>query len=276
MTTKRRSAGFTLTEMAIVLMVVGLLLGSVLSTVTTQLELRNIRDTQSRLNEIKEALIGYAQATGRLPCPADGTLATGASGAGLEEVVSTSTNVCKSGNKYAVLPWATLGVNETDVWGRRLTYKVTQPLFSDAVDQNTWNTTGQSPDCSSPTPTPTQATFSLCSLGNFTVTTRTAASKTGTSVSSVPVVIISHGKNGYGGYTSGGTQYSVPTLSGYTDEPANATAAATTFYSREISPEASSCSDTSASTNFCEFDDLLAFMPANLLAARMVSAGKLP
>ena len=272
MTPKKRAAGFTLTEIAIVLLVVGLLLGSVLSTVTTQLELRNIRDTQARLTEIKEALIGYAQANGRLPCPANGTLATGASGAGTEAVTGS---VCTSGSQYAVLPWATLGVGETDVWGRRYTYKVVS-TFSDTIAAGTTNTSGQSPDCSSPTPTPTQSSFALCSLGNFTVTTRTAASKTGTSVSNLPLVVISHGKNGYGAYTSGGTQYSGPSLSGYVDEPANATAAATTFYSREISPATSSCSDTTAGSNFCEFDDLLVFIPANLLAARMVSAGKLP
>ena len=271
-----QTAGFTLAEMAIVLIIVGLLLTSVLSTVSTQLDLRNNRETQTRLDQIKEALIGYAQANGRLPCPADGTLATGASGAGLEEVTSTTTYVCKSGNKYAVLPWATLGVTETDVWGRRFTYKVTQPTFSDAIAQISWNTTGQSPSCSAPVPTPTQSSFALCSLGSFTITTRTAASKTGTSVSGVPVVIISHGKNGYGAYTSGGTQYNITAASGYVDEPANATATATTFYSREQSPQTSSCSDTAAGTPFCEFDDLVAYIPANLLAARMVSAGKLP
>lgn len=267
------AAGFTLAEMAIVLVVVGLLLTSVLSTVSTQIEARDIGETQNRLNQIKDALIGYAQANGRLPCPADGQLATGATGAGLEEVVNTTTYVCKSGARYAVLPWTTLGVSETDVWGRRFTYKVTQPTFSDAIAQVTWNTTGQSPSCTAPVPVPSYSSFALCSLGSFTITTRTSASKTGSSVTGVPVVIISHGKNGYGAYTSGGTQYAASTVG--VDEPANANAAATTFYSREQSPQTSTCSDTAAG-NFCEFDDLIAYIPANLLVTKMVSAGKLP
>lgn len=262
--------GFTLAEMAIVLVVVGLLLTSVLSTVSTQVEARNIAETQSRLNQIKDALIGYAQANGRLPCAADGTLATGATGAGLEAVTG---NVCTTGAAYVVLPWATLGVSESDVWGRRFRY-VVDVNFADAYAAASWST-----GCGAgPVPVPASPTsFALCSTGALTVNTRTAANKGGASgtllADKLPVVIISHGKNGYGAYTSGGTQYTASTTG--VDEPANANAAATTFYSREQSPQTSPCSDTAAG-DFCEFDDLLAYIPANVLISRMVSAGRLP
>jgi hypothetical protein len=93
-------------------------------------------------------------------------------------------------------------------------------------------------------------------------------------VANVPVVIISHGKNGYGAYTSGGTQFTAPPAANV-DETANVTAAATIFYSREQSPQSTVCSDTAAG-NFCEFDDLVAYIPATLLVTKMVSAGKLP
>lgn len=265
---RERSAGFTLAEMAIVLVIVGLLLTSVLSTVSTQIDLRNNAETQNRLNQIKDALIGYAQANGRLPCPADGTVATGASTAGQEQLKSVSPYDCTNANGFGVVPWATLGVSETDVWGRRFGYKVSS-VFSDAV------TTTATFGCS-PTPTPTVSSFALCSQGTITVTTRTASNKTpGTPVQYVPVVIISYGKNGYGGYTSAGTQFAgMPAVN--TDETANATASSTTFYSREQSPQTSTCSDTAANTPFCEFDDLVAYIPVNLLVAKMVSAGKLP
>ena len=262
--------GFTLAEMAIVLVVVGLLLTGVLSTVSTQVEARNTAETQSRLNQIKDALIGYAQANGRLPCAADGTLATGATGAGLEAVTG---NVCTTGAAYVVLPWATLGVSESDVWGRRFRY-VVDVNFADAYAAASWST-----GCGAgPVPVPASPTsFALCSTGALTVNTRTAANKGGASgtllADRLPLVIISHGKNGYGAYTSGGTQYTASTTG--VDEPANATAAATTFYSREQSPQASTCSDTAAG-DFCEFDDLLAYIPANVLISKMVSAGRLP
>ena len=255
------------------LLVVGLLLGSVLTIVSTQLDARNLRDMQTQMDQIKDALIGYAQANGRLPCPADGTVATGTTGAGLELYTSPS---CTSANNFGVLPWATLGVAEQDVWGRRFGYKVST-VFVDAISQSTWSTTvpaAQSPVCT-PVPTPTLSTFALCSLGGITVTTRTASNKTGTSVSNIPMVIISYGKNGYGGYTSSGTQIAAPPAADV-DETANATATSWTFYSREISPQASSCSDTVANQNFCEFDDVIAYVPTNILVTRMVSAGKLP
>jgi len=277
---RSHATGFTLAEMAIVLVVVGLLLTSVLSTVSTQLEARNIGETQNRLNQIKDALIGFAQANGRLPCPADGTLATGAANAGVEQFTvtvpgppATQQYVCTNANGFGVVPWATLGVSETDVWGRRFSYKVS-PAFSDSIVQTT---TTWGCGATIPIPTPTQASFALCAQGTLTVTTRTAflvgGLKVGTSVSNIPVVIISHGKNGYGAYTPGGTQYAASTVG--VDEPANANATATIFYSREQSPQASSCSDTAAG-NFCEFDDLVAYIPVSLLVTRMVSAGKLP
>ncbi|OGA31857.1 MAG: hypothetical protein A3F75_03115 [Betaproteobacteria bacterium RIFCSPLOWO2_12_FULL_64_23] len=265
---KPRSAGFTLAEMAIVLLVVGLLLTSVLSTVSTQVEARNIAETQSRLSLIKDALTGFAQANGRLPCPADGTLATGATGAGLEEVTG---NICKTpATRYAVLPWATLGVAETDVWGRRFSY-VVDVNFADAYAALSWGA-----GCT-PSPAPASPTsFALCSPGTLAVKTRTAANKTGTSVSNIPLVIISHGRNGYGAYTPDGTQFAAPPAVN-ADETANTPAAAlTTFYSREQSPQADSCSDTAAGSNFCEFDDLVAYIPVSVLVTRMVSAGRLP
>ena len=249
------------------LVVVGLLLTSVLSTVSTQIDARNIAETQTRLTLIKDALTGFAQANGRLPCAADGTLVTGATGAGLEEMTG---NVCKTPiSRYAVLPWATLGLVETDVWGRRFTY-VVDVNFADLNTALTWG------GCA-PSPTPVAPTsFALCSVGTLTVMTRTPSSKTGTSVSGVPAVIISNGKNGYGAYTPDGKTYPAPAATSV-DETANTpAAAATTFYLREQSPQTSGCSDTAANTPFCEFDDLVAYVPFSVLVTRMVSAGRLP
>lgn len=270
-----RSAGFTLAEMAIVLVIVGLLLTSVLSNVSTQMDARNIRDTQTRLDQIKDALIGFAQANGRLPCPANGTIPTGAANAGVEQFTVTVAGppqqyVCTNVNGFGVVPWATLGVAETDVWGGRFGYKVSS-AFSDSIMQTT---TTWGCGATIPIPTPTQSSFALCAQGTLAVTTRTATYKAGTGVSNVPVVIISYGKNGYGAYTSGGTQITLPPAVN-ADETANATATSTTFYSREQSPQTSPCSDTAAG-NFCEFDDLIGYIPVSVLMTRMISAGKLP
>lgn len=62
--------GFTLVEMAIVMIIMTLMLGSGLTIMSVQREQRKIEDTKTRLDEAREALIGFAIANGRLPCPA--------------------------------------------------------------------------------------------------------------------------------------------------------------------------------------------------------------
>ena len=66
----KSDAGFTLAEMAIVLFIVVLLLGGLLVPLSAQIESHNIQATRDTLSEINEALLGFAAAQGRLPCPA--------------------------------------------------------------------------------------------------------------------------------------------------------------------------------------------------------------
>jgi len=259
-----RSKGFTLAELAVALVVIGLLFAGALIPLSTQIEVRNVTDTQRTMDQIKEAIIGFAQANGRLPCPANGTIAAGGTNAGTEQCADS----------FGVVPWATLGVPETDAWGRRFSYWVS-PIFADTVG-TTFNTTGQSPSCT-PTPTPTQSSFALCSLGLLTVNTRSDSTHAPTALGSVlPAIFISHGKNGYGAYASSGTPFPAPAAG--TDEFANATHAntATVFYSRSPSSSASGCGDATSGVPFCEFDDIVAMISAPTLIARMVSAGRLP
>src|ERR1035437_9255557 len=69
--------GFTLVELSIVLIIVGLLLSSLMSPMSAQIDQRNYNETQQQINEIREALIGFAVTNGRLPRPAT-SLADGA------------------------------------------------------------------------------------------------------------------------------------------------------------------------------------------------------
>jgi prepilin-type N-terminal cleavage/methylation domain-containing protein len=68
--TVRRGRGFTLVELAVVVLVVGLLIGSLLVPLSTQVDQRNMAETQRRLEDAREALIGFAIANQRFPCPA--------------------------------------------------------------------------------------------------------------------------------------------------------------------------------------------------------------
>lgn len=240
----RPAHGFSLVEMAIVLVIVGLLLGGMLMPLSAQMEQRRISETKKAMDEITQALIGFAVVNGRLPCPADPTLARGTLNAGREDFSGT---IC---NRFVgALPWADLGVNETDAWGWRFTYRVTAS-FGDAISQNTFTP----PVSCTPTPTPTQSSFALCSQGDNTIL---ATAGGATVASTIPAVIISHGKNGAGGYTITGTQ--IP-LSADADEAENSNGD-TTFVNKTPT-------DT--------YDDLTVWVSPNTLFNRMVSTSKLP
>ncbi|GAO35893.1 hypothetical protein SCT_1289 [Sulfuricella sp. T08] len=231
--------GFTLVEMAIVLVIVGLLLGGLLMPLSAQVEQQRISTTQKALDEIKEALIGYAsnQTPPHLPCP-DKTTAAGPGTAndGVEDF-TPATGICvtSEGN----IPWATLGVSDVDAWGSRIHYSVT-PAFS-----------SRSP----------AATFSLASTGTLNVCQTSAC--TTTIATLVPVVILSYGKNGYGAINTAGSTNPAPTSA---DELAN-TDLNISFVSRAPSASGSPAG---------EFDDIVTWLSTGLLDNRMISAQKLP
>jgi prepilin-type N-terminal cleavage/methylation domain-containing protein len=280
-----RSKGFSLVELAVALAIIALLLAGALIPLSTQVDVRNVADTQRSMESIRDAIIGFAQANGRLPCPAAGTVPAGgvdAAGrpAGAEQLTPTtlpppSTAVCT--NAFGVIPWTTLGVPEVDGWGRRYSYWVSL-IFADGIGTGSTHNTvpsAQNPACTAPVPVPTQSSFALCSLGSFTVNTRSESTHVATAVGSVlPAVFISHGKNGFGAYTPAGVKIVAPVGA---DEIANANnaSAATTFVSRIPTPSASPCSDA-AGPAFCEFDDIVVMISSNTLMTRMIAAGKLP
>jgi prepilin-type N-terminal cleavage/methylation domain-containing protein len=318
----RYRRGFTLAEMAMAVVILSLLLFAAMVPFSTQLDVRNIADTRRTMDSIREALLGFAQTNGRLPCPANGATRAGTidattwptSFAAGAEQWDAANNQCYIA--FGVVPWTTLGVPETDAWGRRFTYRVT-PAFADGIARNSWQsrltapagfpsqnlgvTTGgppptsspadQNPTCPSPagslSPAPSLSSFALCSLGDIAVFTRTISAATPVG-SSLPLVFVSHGKNGWGGWQSSGVRTPMPAAG--SDEAANVNATATTpnglaytqwtFFSRNPTPAASGCSDPAplgaSASPLCEFDDIVVSIPAATLITRMVAAGKLP
>lgn len=112
---KEAAKGFTLTEMAVVLVIVALLIGGMLLPLSAQNDLRNAAETRRMLGEIRESLIGYAMVNGRLPCPM--LLATTNPA---DAAYGVAPAACAPGAE-GILPWKTLGVPETDAWGIRRT-----------------------------------------------------------------------------------------------------------------------------------------------------------
>ena len=256
--------GFTLVEIAIAVFIIALLLGSILVPLTTQVEQRQVSETQKTLEDIKEALVGHAVAKGYLPCPdrtsggagtANDTANDGvedfdaATGFCLGTLSGTWTVPPAAGNtRRAVgnVPWVTLGLGASDPWGNRYRYAVDMEFSA------------RSPQAGTP--------FSLSSTADLGVCTTAACTTRLTSTTageSAVAVILSHGKNGRSAINASTGTANVAATS--VDELDNT--GGSTYTSRAITPV-----DSTAG----EFDDIVTWLGKYTLFNRMVAAGKLP
>lgn len=64
------SRGFTLVELLMVLLVAAILAAGLSMPLAAQVQLRRYEETRRVLEEAREALLGFAASNGRLPCPA--------------------------------------------------------------------------------------------------------------------------------------------------------------------------------------------------------------
>ena len=116
-----RCQGFSLLEVSIVLLIMGLLLGSVMKPLGAGIVDRQRNETLKQLIDIRESLIGYASVHHRLPCPVS------VGGAGVQSPVDP----CLLAHGY--VPAAALGISGrydsngllTDSWGLPIQYHVT-------------------------------------------------------------------------------------------------------------------------------------------------------
>ena len=115
--------GFTLIELAVVLLVLGLMFSALLVPLTTQIDVTRIQETNKYLDTVQEALLGFAVANNnRLPCP---DLATDPNGLDGEEEPPCDPDPDNPGDAIPEgnLPWRTLGLGRNDAWGRVLRYR---------------------------------------------------------------------------------------------------------------------------------------------------------
>lgn len=260
----RHSRGLTLIEMAVVLMILGLLVAGLLGPLDTQLEARDRRETLALLERARDALYGYAIVHGRLPCPdASGD---GRSSPSFDPARKASAQ-CTVGEGF--LPWAELGLPPGDAWGNRVRYAVRAPHF-------TW------PDSDGLCNGGSKRELDLCARGNLTVRSRgdnpaTPGVQEGKFAYDIgveiPAVLISHGRNGYGATSVDGVARAAPPTA---DESENANGDRI-YVTRGYTAGASACSDGgSESVPLCEFDDLVVWVVPTVLFDRLVTAGRLP
>lgn len=180
-----RNRGFTLAEIAIGVLILGIMLSMGLKTAVSNLENAAYAETRSKQEQIKLALIGFLRTNGRLPCPDNKAVA--ADGLEVTPCFAAATN------GYGVVPYQTLQISRgtaQDGWGNYFSYKVA----NGTLGSRNWasRTLGTPFDINQlTTPTPALTVQELNAAGTALVTTTTMA----------VVVIISHGKNAFGAKT---------------------------------------------------------------------------
>ena len=269
-----KNAGFTLIELAMVIFIVGLLLGGLLAPLSSRLDQENRAKTRDYLKDVKESILGYAIINGRLPCPdcpdSNSPCTTGTPNDGIQDRVSgvvggESGMICETyvGN----IPWVDLQVNEFDSWDRHLTYRVTAE-FADDISG-----TPGSGYCDTPT---IGISFELCAQGDIdiydTYMVPGSYPMPPTVAENVPAIIISHGKDGY---DSSQTNVEVEN---YDRQPVNPATGANILGSYTASDYSSNIFimkdyDSEGSD---AFDDLVDWLSPNILMNKMVVSGKLP
>lgn len=207
--------GFTLIEMAIVLVIVTLLIGGLAVPLSAQIQARRIAETRTEMNATRDALLGFAMSNvctiqcTTPPAPPGCASATplttscqsacaaycGGPAASTQPSIArhffpcpdtngdgredrnTNSGECidASASARGGLPWLTLGLKGHDAWGNRFTYAVT-PAFA-----------AHSGFFSAPTGTPAEINV----FANRTCASPHVAER-------VAFALVSHGPNGRG------------------------------------------------------------------------------
>ncbi len=254
----RLARGFTLIEMAVVLVVVSLVLGSLLVPLASQVEQRKIAGTELNLELAREAVLAFAAARGRLPCPA------GTDGGQESFVSGGSAADGRCATSLGFLPAATLGLSPLDAdgyardgWGmeqNRIRYAVRSAMSEVFTKTGGIRAAGMA---AINTFVDANALLYVCNAGTGVSASGCGAAFTLTSEG--VAVIWSVGPNA----ATGGV--SVHECENPNPNPICSDPTARAFVSRPRSSVATT-----------EFDDQMVWITPPLLFQRMIAAGQLP
>jgi prepilin-type N-terminal cleavage/methylation domain-containing protein len=257
-TLKARYRGFTLAEIAIVILIMGIALSMGLKLANVNLENAAYSETRSKQELVKQALIGFLRANGRLPCPDTAAgLATG--------VESACSGVGAAPSGYGVVPWQTLGISRDsalDGWGNLFTYRVSNVTLGAATlpfagtplhrfQNQDWTLRPLGFDIRSIAAAPIAPGYQSVLIQN-----REPGPALSTESRNAIVVLVSHGKNGFGAKT---IKAAARIAGAANDELTNATLGSLTFVRRGFSENAPVASGG-------PYDDVVTYMtPQDLL-----------
>jgi type II secretory pathway pseudopilin PulG len=249
---RRRARGFTLTELAVVFLIVSIMLATAMYTLSAQTEQRDFEETRRRLEAARELVLGFAVVNGRLPCPATAT-------SGGSEAITTPPN-CDS--PYGgFLPARALGFQVVDsggfaldAWQNRIRYAVssaaptscagssTAPHFTNATNLRANGITCRPND------------LVVCNQSPVTITNTVCDANTSATNQNVVVAIVfSTGKNGATGGTGTNEARNLDNNPLFVSRPRDAPGA-----------------------TGGEFDDQMVWIPVGEFYGKLIAAGVLP
>jgi len=260
----RRARGFSLIELALVVGIIALLIGSIMVPLQAQVETRKIDETKRILEQAREALLGYAAAYGYFPCPADAASNGREPTAGVDHTVGT----CPS--YFGFLPAALLGLNPidsqgyaVDAWGSTPN-RIRYAIASDTIAGVTTPFTRSGGMAAATIPSLGAHAYLLHVCGSATGVNGTTDCGTATTLTTRAVLVVwSPGANAS---TTGGAS---------ADEGQNPNPC-TTCVPAGGSADRIFVSRTRSTISAAEFDDILVWTSPVVVLSRLVAAGTLP
>ena len=240
---KNSEKGFTLVEVAMLLVIAGLLVKPIIELYKLDIENKRLYENIGNFNTIEESINSYVVNQGRYPLPAginlpptDPNYGLEASGA-IDDCTAwpTTNGICSTGGANPVLigmvPLKELGINDDfahDFWGNRILYAVTQSQATAYVPGNGGITTRGYDD------------------------TRTIVDVN----TDIDIILISHGQSAQGAYLPSGTQFSACPIAadGLDSENCNLDSVFVLRENMSVFPEQGSVSET-AGAEF--YDDVV-------------------
>jgi len=261
--TTKKISGFTLAEMAIVLVIVGLLIGGLLTPLASQLNQQRISDTRKSVEQIKEALIGFAVANGRLPCPASAA-------SGGQESFAAGGNAANGlcSNFYnGFLPAATLGLTPSDgrgyavdAWLLSPQNRIRYAVYTGVINliTNPFTRTNGLRSAGIGNISAAIPLLSVCASATGITAINCGATVGNTLANTAPAIIYSVGSNASTG-SAGIDEAANPNPNGGSNDAV--------FVMHDPTP-------TAAPNG--EFDDIVSWISLNVLFSRMIAIGALP
>ena len=281
-------SGFTLLEIVIVLVVVTLLLGYTIALFPQQQILQQFRTANKEMDDVIDAIIAFAQVTGRLPCPATPDSSGVEAGGGVDDCISFS----------GFVPANTLGFSGRlngdalllDPWGNPYRYYVSNSDFNgggsgaDFVRTSDMRAVGLV-DSNSDNYIDLDGIFMVCDIGDATLNQLcdapakpifgNPARATGP-YAGAPFILISHGKDWNAGAVTGDQFINMGSAT-TVELGMNPGPTGQIYRLKDVTAEVPQTTFVKRLTGFADdFDDIVKWTSANKLLSKMIEAGQLP